>query len=87
MKRAVVSGQSEGAAEALCVGNCGSVYAGRWHYEAAAEALTKAAPRWLEGLTAARVPLAHGESRDVKAVIDFTEDGAELVPLQVSTDG
>ena len=55
----------------------GSVNANRSHYEAAAEALAAADPRWLERLISRRVPLEewrHAITRqpdDVKVVIEF----------------
>jgi glucose 1-dehydrogenase len=56
----------------------GSVNANRRHYEAAAQALTRADRGWLEGLITRRVPLPRWQEAidrrpdDVKTVIDFT---------------
>jgi len=56
----------------------GTVNANRRHYQAAADALAKADPSWLERLITRRVPLDHWSDAlqrrpdDVKAVIDFT---------------
>jgi threonine dehydrogenase-like Zn-dependent dehydrogenase len=57
----------------------GSVNANRKHYEAAADALAKADPKWLEGLITRRVPLEDfatalvRQPGDVKVVLDLSE--------------
>ena len=56
----------------------GTVNANRRHWQAAAEALVKADPAWLQGLVTRREPLERWqaalrrETSDVKVVIDFT---------------
>jgi len=56
----------------------GSVNANRRHYAAAADALAKADPKWLERLITRRVPLTRWQeafgrrSDDIKVVLDFT---------------
>jgi glucose 1-dehydrogenase len=56
----------------------GSVNANRRHYAAAADALAKADPKWLERLITRRVPLARWQDAferrpdDIKVVLDFT---------------
>ena len=55
----------------------GTVNANRRHYEAAADALAKADPKWLGRLVSRRVPLERWSEAlvrcpdDVKVVIDF----------------
>jgi threonine dehydrogenase-like Zn-dependent dehydrogenase len=55
----------------------GSVNANRAHYEAAAGALSAAAPKWLAGLITRRVPLESWldaldpDPHDVKVVVDL----------------
>jgi threonine dehydrogenase-like Zn-dependent dehydrogenase len=59
----------------------GSVNAGRRHYAQAAEALSKADPKWLERLITRRVPLERWQEAlerqpdDVKTVITFGANG------------
>jgi threonine dehydrogenase-like Zn-dependent dehydrogenase len=61
----------------------GSVNANRRHYQAAAEALAKADPSWLERLITRRVPLDHWSEAlqrrpdDVKAVIDLPGEAGD----------
>jgi threonine dehydrogenase-like Zn-dependent dehydrogenase len=56
----------------------GSVNANRRHYAAAADALAKADPKWLQGLITRRVPLSRWQEAferrpdDIKVVLDFT---------------
>jgi threonine dehydrogenase-like Zn-dependent dehydrogenase len=58
----------------------GSVNANRRHYNAAADALTRADRRWLSGLISRRVPLARWREaferreNDIKVVVDFAAE-------------